>query len=182
MAVGTFRSSNGHSVKIAVEIREESGIFGKDFVTGGLRDYAAKYREGYWVTAKSSVYPSNVDRLLREIVRRILGSPPITMPETYASHLVVHVWDGVPPFDEKQLLSKIGEKIELSQIVLDKERVERIRAKEVAELRSKVDAAKARLKQVKSRKLSWNRGEKESLEAQIASLEQKLRERVNRDD
>ncbi len=182
MTVGSFRSSNGRTVKIAVETRNDSGIFGKDFVTGGLRDYAAKYQHGYWITVRSSVYPSNVDQLLREAIQNTLGSPPVTMPETYASHLVVHIWDGPPSLSEDQLLSKIGERMERSHITLDEERVKRNRAKEIAELKNKVEAAKVRLRDVKSRKLSWSRGEREALEAQLASLEQKLRERINRDD
>ena len=182
MAIGSFRSSNGRTVKIAVETRNESGVFGRDFVTGGLRDYAARYQQGYWITAKSSVYPSNVDQVLREAVQNTLGSPPITMPETYASHLVVHIWDGLPHFSEEQLLSKIGEKMGQSQITLDEERMKRARAKEIAELKNKVEAAKVHLRDVKSRKLSWSRGEREALEAQVTSLEQKLRERIDRDD
>ena len=182
VAVGTFRSSNGRLVKIAVETRNASGIFGKDFISGGLRDYATQYSNGYWITARSSVHPSNVDQSLREIIYSVLGSPPITMPETYASHLVVHIWDGLPNFSEEQLLSKIGEKIQQYQITLDRERLERTRAKEIAELRRRIDAAKAQLQQVNSRKLSWSRGEKERLEAHVDSLEQKLRDKMSRDD
>jgi len=182
MATGSFRSSNGFTVKIAVEIRNETGIFGKDFITGGLRDYATKYQQGYWITAKSSVYPSNVDQLIREDIQRLLGSPPLTMPETHASHLVVHIWDGPPPFAEDQLLSKIGEEIERSRITLDQERVRGIRAKEIAELKSRVETTKERLRQAKSRRLSWRRGEREGLEAQLKSLEQRLKERIARDD
>jgi len=104
------------------------------------------------------------------------------MPETYASHLVVHIWDGLPNFSEEQLLSKIGEKIQQYQITLDRERLERTRAKEIAELRRRIDAAKAQLQQVNSRKLSWSRGEKERLEAHVDSLEQKLRDKMSRDD
>jgi hypothetical protein len=143
MTVGSFRSSNGRTVRIAVEIRSEAGVFGKDFVTGGLRDYAAKYQQGYWITTKSPVYPSNVDQLLREAIQNALGSPPATMPETYASHLVVHIWDGPPPFSEDQLRSKIGEKMGRSEITLDEERINRTRTKEIAELKNKVESARA---------------------------------------
>ncbi len=182
MAIASFRSSNGRTVKIVVETRNESGVFGKDFVTGGLRDYAAKYQQGYWITVKTSVYPSNVDQLLRKAIQNTLGSPPVTMPETYASHLVVHIWDGLPSLTEDEHLSRIGERMEQGQITLDEESIKRTRAKEIAELKNKVEAAKVRLRQVKSRKLSWSRREREALEAQVASLEQKLRERMARDD
>jgi len=72
--------------------------------------------------------------------------------------------------------------MEQSQITRDQESIKRTRAKEIAELKNKVEAAKVRLRQVKSRKLSWSKGEREALEAQEASLEQKLRERMARDD
>jgi hypothetical protein len=65
---------------------------------------------------------------------------------------------------------------------LDEERIKRTRATEIAELKNKVEAAKVHLREVKSRKLSWSRGEREASEAQIAFLEQKLRERIDRDD
>jgi hypothetical protein len=41
-----------------VERKSESGIFGRDFVSGGLRDYSSKSKEGFWIIAKNSpTYP-----------------------------------------------------------------------------------------------------------------------------
>jgi hypothetical protein len=176
LAVAGFTSANGKLVRIAVEVRNASGIFGKDFVSGGLRDYAAKYQEGYWITARSSVFPSNVDKLLREFIQEILGSPPITMPEALVSHLVVHIWDGPPDLKEEDLLAAIGKRIEHSEVVEDRNRIAKEKAEKLAGLEEKLEAAEKKLAEVKSRKLSFRRGEEEQWEARVAFYKSELRE------
>ena len=75
MVVADFHSANGKEVKLGVEKRSKSGVFGKDFVSGGLKDFASRYEEdGYWIYAKCDISPSNIEEILREAVFKELGS------------------------------------------------------------------------------------------------------------
>jgi hypothetical protein len=102
-----------------VERKSESGVFGRDFISGGLRDYFSKVAEGYWIVAKCDVYPSNLTELLRESTAAKLGSYPSVMPETFVSHLVVALWEGKSDLSEQDLLAQVGASIQRSTIIQD---------------------------------------------------------------
>ena len=102
MAVSDFISANGKSVRVSVELKSESEVFGRDFVSGGLRDFFSKSKEGYWIVGKcEEAYPSNLASLIRGASKSQLGRYPFVMPETSASHIVVALWEGKPPIDEE---------------------------------------------------------------------------------
>src|SRR3990172_10299352 len=114
-----FYSSNGILVKVSVEMKSQSGVFGRDFVTGGSVDYFSRFKEGFYITAKRDVFPSNLGELLKNAVYKILGSYPIVMPQTFASHLYMIIWEGaLSQIDESDVLSEIGRQIQQSAIIL----------------------------------------------------------------
>ena len=93
-AVAEFFSKNGIRVKIGVERRAKSGTFGRDFVSGGLKDYFEQFKSGYWIVAKSDLRRSNLPTLMRPVILNALGAGGIVMPETSASHLTTVLWTG----------------------------------------------------------------------------------------
>lgn len=94
-----------------------SGIFGRDFLSGGLRDYFSRFKEGYWIIGKSEVNESNLGKLLRTAVHETLGSNPIVMPETETSHTVVLLWEGISKETEQGILTKIVTVVHQNDII-----------------------------------------------------------------
>ncbi len=121
MATTSFQSANGVTVRISVERKSASGIFGRDFVSGGMRDYFDKTKEGYWVIGKCHLRSSNLGALLRDAVQKNLGTYPLSMPETAVSHLLILLWEGSPVLDEEELLTRITSEISQGQLVEYKE-------------------------------------------------------------
>lgn len=119
LVVSNFHSANGKLVEVLVERKSESGVFGRDFISGGLRDYFSKVAEGYWIVAKCDVYPSNLTEMIREGTAAKLGSYPSVMPETFVSHLAVALWEGKSDISEEDLLAQVGAAIQHGIIVQD---------------------------------------------------------------
>jgi hypothetical protein len=137
MAVSDFTSANGKSVRVSVELKSESEVFGRDFVSGGLKDFFSKSKEGYWIVSKcEEAYPSNLASLVREAAKSQLGTYPFVMPETSASHIVVALWEGRPMIGEEKLLSGVVQRLSKSSIVQD------------AELRKKVRSSDSRIQEL----------------------------------
>jgi len=131
MAVSDFVSANGKSVRVSVERKTESEVFGRDFVSGGLKDFFSKSKEGYWIVSKcEEAYPSNLASLIREASKSQLGTYPYVMPETSASHIVVALWEGKPLIAEEKLLSGIVLSLSKSNIVQDAELLKKVRTPE----------------------------------------------------
>ena len=111
------QSLNGLTVRISVERKTESRVFGRDFVSGGLRDYFDRSGQGYWIIAKCAVPTSNLGEILGEAVKLKLGSYPITMPETFASHLNVLLWEGHSEENEEEIFKALVVKIKETHLI-----------------------------------------------------------------
>lgn len=109
VAVSDFATANGASVRVSVERRSVSGVFGRDFVSGGLKDFFSQFKEGFWITAKCDLCPSNIGELLRNALKEKLGTNPIVMPQTAVSHLSLLLWEGATSLSDSELLAFIGE-------------------------------------------------------------------------
>jgi predicted transcriptional regulator len=169
-----FLSANGKMVRIGVEAKSTSGIFGRDWISGGLRDYFNQYREGFWVIVKADIHPSNVGELVREGIRSELGTYPITMPETYASHLNVLLWEGSSILKEEELLLRLGGWIEHSRVDLDEKRAKQGEVKNQVEIERRLAELKEKHAAGERNTFSYNRVEQERLLWQIQILEEEL--------
>lgn len=121
MPVGNFQSANGHPVRVSVERKTSSGVFGRDFTSGGLRDYFSQVPEGLWVMVRCDVPHSNLGAIVRRLLTEKCGSDPMGMPETGASHLIVFLCVGDRNVSAEQLLSDVGERLSTSQVHFDPE-------------------------------------------------------------
>ncbi|MDG6973951.1 MAG: hypothetical protein JRM95_03870 [Nitrososphaerota archaeon] len=125
MAEADFFSSNGERVALTVIRKEASQAFGRDFVSGGFKDFFNKFKEGYWVEAKCAVGPSNMEQVMRDAIRDTLGSGAIVMEEAYASHQVMGAWEGRATISEEDLLELLGKRVQGSKIIRDEERAKK---------------------------------------------------------
>jgi hypothetical protein len=89
---------------MGIERRAKSGVFGRDFVSGGLKDYFEQYKEGYWIVTKCNMRRSNLPSIMRSAVANTLGPGAIVMPETAASHLTTILWTGDNTRDPTEIL------------------------------------------------------------------------------
>ncbi len=100
---------DGIWVMITVD-RKSRSVLGKDFVSGGLHDYASSTVGGFRVTLKTerhADYKKAVDIAYNLMIQE-LGSPPGTLPATHASRLIVLEWNGESDLSEEELLNLIG--------------------------------------------------------------------------
>lgn len=59
MPESEYLSANGKTVRISVERKSESDVFGRDFVSGGLRDISANRRKDTGLSASAtSTHPT----------------------------------------------------------------------------------------------------------------------------
>jgi zinc-ribbon domain len=103
-AYADFFAKNGIQVRIGIERRVPSGVFGRDFVSGGLKDFFEQYQSGYWIIAKCDLRRSNLPALMRPVVLNALGPGAVVMPETAASHLTTVLWTGDNVRDPGEIL------------------------------------------------------------------------------
>ena len=125
MSEAVFLTANGEQVRLTVVRKEPSQVFGKDFVSGGSTDFFSKFKEGYWIEAKCTVSPSNIEQIMRDATKDVLGSSAIVMEEAYASRQVTCAWEGHPTMSEKDVLASLGKRIQQSEITRDSERAGR---------------------------------------------------------
>lgn len=139
MPVSEFQTANGITIRIAVDRKSSSGIFGRDFVSGGLRDYFSEIKEGHWVIGKCYSPTSDFGAVLRDVVQKVSGVVPTSMPETAASHLHILLCEGVIPLNETEFLSRIQSEIRQSRLneLLDTPKMRDLRRRE-AELKEEL--------------------------------------------
>lgn len=119
-AYADFYSRNGIQVRIGVERRVPSGVFGRDFVSGGLKDYFEQYQAGYWVIAKCDLRRSNLPSLMRPVILNALGPGAVVMPETAASHLTTVLWTGDNARDPGDVLKVMVELVQAEVLTGDR--------------------------------------------------------------
>ncbi|MDG6996044.1 MAG: hypothetical protein JRN52_08975 [Nitrososphaerota archaeon] len=117
-----FSLSNVKVVRVSVEKKSKTGVFGSDFVSGGLKDFPVVYEDGYWIVVKSELSPSNVEDAIREAILVELGSKPSIYLETKESYLIVASWKG-STIEEQDLFKRIGQKIMSTNLILDESRL-----------------------------------------------------------
>jgi len=123
MPFAELQSSNGMPIKLSVERKNKSGVFGRDFISGGLQDYFSKSGDGFWIVAKGAELNTNLDDVMREAVKFKLSSYPITMPETYVPGLTILLWEGSSETSEDELLDCIKNRILETNLISKPRRV-----------------------------------------------------------
>lgn len=175
MAVSEFHSANGYAIKIAVERKSRSGVFGRDFISGGLIDYFSQTGDGFWLVAKCGLTASNAGTLLREAVYSRLGSYPFTMPETNASHLIVGLWEGSPSISEEELVAYIGAWVGRSQVFRQTRRLQDDVQAGTASLKEREQALRRELRDWKENKSLRERWTERYIAGAIRGVEKELK-------
>ncbi|MCL4340287.1 MAG: hypothetical protein JRN32_01430 [Nitrososphaerota archaeon] len=155
MLTSDVRSSNDVDVKIQLGELPFPRSIGLDFVSGGLRDYLASTNNGFWATAKCEISHTSLNNILREAFNTKLGSYPIVMPETVASHLIVAMWEGNSKVSEADLISEVEDRVRQATLISETDKLQTVplapdhgNANYVEMITKKLNYAKKRLSMV----------------------------------
>ena len=111
-------SDDGKWVEVNVEIKKSTKVTGKDFVSGGLHDFASSSRKGVVITVKAQngSDQKKTAELIRSTITEELGSPPTVLPPAKVSGIIFMKWIGDTFKTEDELLNSIGVTIKQSKL------------------------------------------------------------------
>ena len=112
MEVSNLYSRNRDAwVSLRLTYNKFGRSIGKDFISGGLRDIAARTEPGFILEMKTNSPNKNaVVDALRKAVSGIIGKPPSVMPTTHASRMTEFSFDS--PKSESDLINEISSAME----------------------------------------------------------------------
>ena len=117
VAEASFLSKDGLWIKLTVEDRTPK-ILGRDFVSGGSRDFLGTTRSGFRLIAKGhrNADPKKLTASIRAAILELVGNPPAFLPASYLSGLIEFGWEGGPVTSEEAILSHLREKLEATEL------------------------------------------------------------------
>ena len=113
----SFLSKDGLWIRLAIEGRS-SKVLGKDFISGGSKDFLGTAKSGFRLTVKArrDTDPKKLIASMRDAIVPLIGTSPAVLPASYVSGLIVFEWESGTTSSEEVILNNLREKLEATEI------------------------------------------------------------------